>query len=64
VVKAIHGDKAPALKVGDIIVKVDPRYYRPTEVETLLGDPAKAKTELGWVPRSRCSRCAPRWWPA
>ena len=50
VVKSISGDKAPALKVGDVIVKVDPRYYRPTEVETLLGDPAKAKADLGWVP--------------
>ena len=50
VVIAISGDKAPALKVGDVIVKVDPRYYRPTEVETLLGDPAKAKADLGWVP--------------
>jgi len=49
-VAAITGDKAPALKVGDVIVKVDPRYYRPTEVETLLGDPAKAKQKLGWVP--------------
>jgi GDPmannose 4,6-dehydratase len=37
-------------KVGDIIVRVDPRYYRPTEVETLLGDPSKAKTKLGWTP--------------
>ena len=42
--------KAPALKVGDCVVAVDPRYFRPTEVETLLGDPSKAKTELGWVP--------------
>jgi GDPmannose 4,6-dehydratase len=41
---------APALKVGDVIVRVDPRYYRPTEVETLLGDPTKAKNDLGWVP--------------
>jgi GDPmannose 4,6-dehydratase len=41
---------APALKVGDVVVRVDPRYYRPTEVETLLGDPGKAKAELGWVP--------------
>ncbi len=49
-VSAIHGDMAPALKVGDVIVKVDPRYFRPSEVETLLGDPAKAKKELGWVP--------------
>lgn len=50
VVKAITGDKAPALKVGDVIVRVDPRYFRPAEVETLLGDPAKAKEKLGWVP--------------
>jgi len=50
IVKAVEGDKAPALKVGDVIVKIDPRYYRPTEVETLLGDPTKAKETLGWVP--------------
>jgi len=49
-VKAVSGDKAPELKVGDVIVKVDPRYFRPAEVETLLGDPAKAKNKLGWVP--------------
>ena len=49
-VAAITGDNAPALKVGDVVVKVDPRYFRPTEVETLLGDPTKAKTELGWIP--------------
>ena len=50
IVAAIDGDKAPALKVGDVIMKIDPRYYRPTEVETLLGDPGKAKLKLGWVP--------------
>jgi GDPmannose 4,6-dehydratase len=50
VVADITGNNAPALKVGDVLVRVDPRYYRPTEVETLLGDPAKAKAELGWVP--------------
>ncbi|WP_026958946.1 GDP-mannose 4,6-dehydratase [Aliagarivorans taiwanensis] len=49
-VAAINGNDAPALKVGDVIVKVDPRYFRPAEVETLLGDPAKAKAKLGWVP--------------
>ncbi len=49
-VAAIKGDKAPGLKVGDVIVRVDPRYFRPTEVETLLGDPSKAKTKLGWTP--------------
>ncbi len=50
VVSKITGDLAPALKVGDVIVQVDPRYYRPAEVETLLGDPAKAKAKLGWTP--------------
>jgi GDPmannose 4,6-dehydratase len=50
VVVAIEGDKAPALKLGDVIVKVDPRYFRPTEVQTLLGDPSKAKQKLGWAP--------------
>lgn len=49
-VMAIEGDKAPALKVGDVVVRIDPRYFRPTEVETLLGDPSKAKAKLGWVP--------------
>jgi len=39
-------------KVGDVIVRVDPRYFRPTEVETLLGDPSKAKTKLGWEPKT------------
>jgi GDPmannose 4,6-dehydratase len=39
-------------QVGDVIVKVAPRYYRPTEVETLLGDPSKAKAKLGWTPKT------------
>ncbi len=50
VVAGIQGNKAPGLKVGDVVVKIDPRYFRPTEVETLLGDPAKAKVKLGWTP--------------
>ncbi len=50
IVSEIHGNQAPGLKVGDVIVKIDPRYFRPTEVETLLGDPTKAKEKLGWVP--------------
>ena len=50
VVSGVHADRAPALKLGDVIVRVDPRYYRPTEVETLLGDPSKAKRKLGWSP--------------
>ncbi len=49
-VTAVRGDNAPAVNVGDVIVRVDPRYFRPAEVETLLGDPAKAKAKLGWVP--------------
>jgi GDPmannose 4,6-dehydratase len=51
VVAAITGDRAKA-KVGDVIVKVDPRYYRPTEVETLLGDPTRAREKLGWTPKT------------
>jgi GDPmannose 4,6-dehydratase len=49
-VASIVGDSAPALKQGHCIVAVDPRYFRPSEVETLLGDPTKAKDKLGWVP--------------
>ena len=50
IVTSITGDKATGLKVGDVIIKIDPRYFRPTEVETLLGDPSKAKEKLGWAP--------------
>ncbi|WP_028834558.1 MULTISPECIES: GDP-mannose 4,6-dehydratase [unclassified Pseudoalteromonas] len=50
-VKSIEGSNAPALSVGDVIVKVDTRYFRPAEVETLLGDPTKAKEKLGWQPQ-------------
>jgi GDPmannose 4,6-dehydratase len=49
-VAAIDGESAPALKVGDVVLAVDPRYFRPAEVETLLGDPSKAKAKLGWEP--------------
>ena len=50
-VATITDDKAPALKVGDVIMRIDPRYFRPAEVETLLGDPTNAKTKLGWQPQ-------------
>jgi GDPmannose 4,6-dehydratase len=50
-VSSINGDLAPALKVGDVVIRVNPRYFRPAEVETLLGDPTKAKEKLGWVPQ-------------
>ncbi|WP_170326666.1 GDP-mannose 4,6-dehydratase [Ruegeria arenilitoris] len=49
-VKSIEGDNAPALKPGDVIMRIDPQYFRPAEVETLLGDPSNAKTKLGWEP--------------
>ncbi|WP_370741295.1 GDP-mannose 4,6-dehydratase [Thalassovita mangrovi] len=49
-VAAIEGDKAPALNVGDVIMRIDPRYFRPAEVNMLLGDPTKAKEKLGWEP--------------
>jgi len=55
IVAAVEGDRiaerCPNIKVGDTIVRVDPRYFRPTEVETLLGDPTNAKAKLGWEPQ-------------
>ena len=50
IVSAINGDKTPALSLGDEVVKVNPRYFRPAEVETLLGDSRKARDILGWEP--------------
>ncbi|MDA9757483.1 GDP-mannose 4,6-dehydratase [Pseudomonadota bacterium] len=59
IVKAISGEKAPSLKVGDEIIRIDKKYFRPAEVETLLGDPTKAKNILKWEPeisaRDMCS---------
>ncbi len=52
VIAAIDGDKAAGAQVGQVIVAIDPKYFRPTEVETLLGDPGKARRQLGWVPRT------------
>jgi GDPmannose 4,6-dehydratase len=50
IVESVTGDKAPALKPGVTIVAIDPRYFRPAEVDTLLGDPSRAKSKLGWTP--------------
>ncbi|MEJ5897535.1 GDP-mannose 4,6-dehydratase [Aquabacterium sp. G14] len=47
----VNGQMLAKCKVGEVIVRVDPRYYRPTEVETLLGDPTKAREKLGWTPK-------------
>ena len=49
-VTKVTGDNAQSVSVGDVIVRVDHRYFRPAEVETLLGDPSKAKEKLGWIP--------------
>lgn len=49
-VTSVDQSISPAVSVGDVVVRVDPRYFRPAEVETLLGDPTKAKEKLGWVP--------------
>ena len=49
IVDSVSGSQAK-VKAGDVIVRVDPRYFRPTEVETLLGDPGKAREKLGWTP--------------
>ncbi|MES2844228.1 MAG: GDP-mannose 4,6-dehydratase [Pseudomonadota bacterium] len=49
-VAAIEGENAPSLKIGDVVMRIDPRYFRPAEVETLLGDPSRAKERLGWTP--------------
>ena len=54
IVRAVSGDKAK-VRVGQVVVRVDPRYYRPTEVESLLGDPSKAKQKLGWSPTTSLS---------
>tara|TARA_B100000767_G_scaffold275781_1_gene315529 strand:- start:18340 stop:19464 length:1125 start_codon:yes stop_codon:yes gene_type:complete len=51
VISQIHNKSLDAVLVGDTIVKIDTRYYRPTEVESLLGDPTKAKNLLGWTPK-------------
>ncbi|QJD60223.1 GDP-mannose 4,6-dehydratase [Pseudomonas sp. gcc21] len=50
IVESVEGDQAPGVKAGDVVMRVDPRYFRPAEVETLLGDPSKAKSKLGWTP--------------
>jgi len=53
VVAAVQGDLACGVAVGQTVVRVDPRYFRPTEVAALLGDPSKAHRKLGWRPRIR-----------
>ena len=49
-VTKVNNEISPSINVGDIIMRIDPRYFRPAEVEALLGDPSKAKEKLGWIP--------------
>ena len=49
-VVAVNQNRAPHVRCGDVVMRVDPRYFRPNEVETLLGDPGKARIDLGWQP--------------
>lgn len=59
IIASIDGDKVTVLSVGDVILRIDPRYFRPAEVETLLGDPTKAREKLGWMPETTCQEmCA------
>ncbi|WP_273022341.1 GDP-mannose 4,6-dehydratase [Rheinheimera sp.] len=51
IVAAVKGENAPAVNVGDVIVRIDPKYFRPAEVDTLLGDATKARQKLGWQPQ-------------
>lgn len=51
VVEAVTSNDAPSVKPGQVVLRIDPRYFRPAEVETLLGDPTKAKEKLGWIPQ-------------
>ncbi len=59
IVERIDGDLAPNLSVGDVVVRIDPKYFRPAEVESLLGDPTNAERKMGWIPeisaREMCS---------
>ncbi|NAZ38171.1 GDP-mannose 4,6-dehydratase [Rubellimicrobium sp. CFH 75288] len=50
VVESVSGDRAPMVREGQVVMRIDPRYFRPAEVDTLLGDPAKARQRLGWEP--------------
>ena len=51
IVDSVSGEDAPAVSPGDVVMRIDPQYFRPAEVETLLGSPAKAKKKLGWEPQ-------------
>ena len=56
IVDKIEGNSCPAISIGDVIIRIDSRYFRPVEVDNLLGDPSKAKEKLGWGARDYRSR--------
>lgn len=55
-IKELNFSQDFALKIGDVIVAIDPRYYRPTEVDLLIGDATKSRTQLGWTPKYNLSQ--------
>ena len=61
-----HGEAADEVgrrgDTGEVVVRIDPRYFRPAEVETLLGDPSKAREKLGWTPTTTLRNWWLRWW--
>ena len=61
VVTFVEGEHAPDVTVGDVIVRVSKRYFRPAEVETLLGDPSKARDKLGWSPEISAQAMCWKW---
>mgnify|MGYP002227563129 FL=1 len=62
IVVSVTGHDAPGVKPGDVIIAVDPRYFRPAEVETLLGDPTKAHEKLAGNRKSPSKRWCLKWW--
>ena len=61
IVESVTGDLAPQVRPGQVVMRIDPRYFRPAEVETLLGNPAKARMKLGWTPEITAQEmCAER----
>jgi GDPmannose 4,6-dehydratase len=57
IVESITGDNATALSVGDVVIRIEPCFFRPAEVETLLGDPTNPKQNSVGCPKSQCRKC-------
>ena len=61
IVESIEGNNAPNISVGDEIIKIDPRYFRPAEVETLLEILLKPKKSLDGLHKLLCKKCVLKW---